>query len=400
MSRPDRIVEDLQQLLKDDPRLRSDLERSIRQAHDRAASDLDPTLRDVLDWPQNLDDYYRYVQNFIRWIPRQSDNPAWRTSSPGERYAKEVSDRLAHFFWLVDQRDDDGGPAIERSPVFRSWLTDFARQWGSFLDTPDSFNDDILRSFLEEAPDYTVEESLIDGRPNQPSGWLTFNQFFARELNPGLRPISEPSNNMVVTSPADCSYRHTYGIDAESNIPATTVKGTHRYGNIRQLLEGSRYADSFANGTFVHYMLPPSSYHRYHAPVGGFVRESFVTTGQVYMQVDLVDGQLESKDSSQSGYEFFQTRGVLVLDTAESGYGDVGVVAVVPVGMSHVASVNLTTVTDTKLPKGEEFGFFAFGGSDIIILFQEGIAQRVDTDAGFCKVGSPIAHLNPASPAP
>ena len=78
-------------------------------------------------------------------------------------------------------------------------------------------------------------------------------------MNGGLRPISDPTDNRVVTSPADCSYQHRYDIDADSNIPSTRLKHTHTYGNIRQLLEGSQYADAFAGGTFVHYMLPPSA---------------------------------------------------------------------------------------------------------------------------------------------
>lgn len=393
MTEPDQIVRSLRSLLDEDGNLARVVEKSLRSAGERAAKDLDPQLYEALDWPRDLPEYYDYLTRFVRWVPRQTDAPAWKASAPHERFAKEVSDRLAHFFWLIDQKVDAEETAIaENSKVFRGWLTEFARQWGSFLDTTESFNDDILRSFLRDAPEYTIEESLIGGRPNAPSGWLTFNQFFARELNAGLRPISEAADNRVVTSPADCSFRHHYDIDAKSNIPATTIKGSHHYGNIAQLLEGSRYADAFENGTFVHYMLPPSAYHRFHTPVAGSVEESFVITGQVFMEVDLEDHELKSRDSSQSGYEFFQTRGVLTLDTSACGHGDVGIVAVVPVGMSHVASVNLTTVEGTQVAKGEEFGYFAFGGSDIIVLFQEGFDPEIDTSAGARQVGSPIAH--------
>ncbi len=48
---------------------------------------------------------------------------------------------------------------------------------------------------------------MIDGKPNTPSGWLTFNQFFARRLNAGLRPIQDPWDNTVVTSPVDCVFK-------------------------------------------------------------------------------------------------------------------------------------------------------------------------------------------------
>lgn len=393
MTDTDQIIQDLRQLLDKDPDLAVLLEKSLKQAREAAEADLNEDLREALDWPRDLPEYYDYLTDFIRWIPQQSDNPAWRTSAPEERYAKEVSDRLAHFFWLVDQNvHEDGSAATESSSEFREWLTEFARQWGSFLDTPESFSQDILQSFIKDAPEYHVEESLVDGRPNSPSGWLTFNQFFARELNPGLRPISAPTDNRVVVSPADCQYQHRYDIDGESNIPAVTIKQNHRYGNIKQLMEGSKYADAFANGTFVHYMLPPSAYHRYHVPVAGEVKESFVIQGQVFMQVDLKDHELESSDSATTGYEFFQTRGVLTIDTAASGQGDLGIVAVIPVGMSHVASVNLTAQAGRQLAKGDEFGYFLFGGSDIIVLFQEGVDPQVDTSTDFRLVGSPIAR--------
>jgi phosphatidylserine decarboxylase len=63
--------------------------------------------------------------------------------------------------------------------------------------------------------------------------------------------------------------------------------------------------------------------------------------------------------------------------------------------MSHVASVNLTTVPDTMVAKGEEFGFFQFGGSDIIVLFQEHVSPQVDTSTGLRRVGTPIAAISP-----
>lgn len=250
MYEPDQIVRDLEDLLSQEgDGLTQRLEESLTTAWKRARAELNPDLLDALAWPRNLPEYYEYLRRFVRWIPQQTDAPAWKTSTPEERYAKEVSDRLAHFFWLVDQEVGEEKSVIaETSEPFRDWLTEFARQWGSYLDTPESFSQELLDSFLENAPEYTIEESLVDGRPNAPSGWLTFNQFFARELNAGLRPVSEPGRNTVVTSPADCLFRHSFDIDEDSNIPATTVKETHHYGNIKQLMEGSRYADAFAGG--------------------------------------------------------------------------------------------------------------------------------------------------------
>lgn len=92
---PDQIVRDLQATLDQDPHLAEVLEKSLRMAGERAEADLNPELRDALDWPQDLPAYHEYLRSFIRWIPQQTDAPAWKVTAPHERYAKEVSDRLA-----------------------------------------------------------------------------------------------------------------------------------------------------------------------------------------------------------------------------------------------------------------------------------------------------------------
>jgi phosphatidylserine decarboxylase len=56
----------------------------------------------------------------------------------------------------------------------------------------------------------------------------------------------------------------------------------------------------------------------------------------------------------------------------------VGLVAVLPVGMSFVSSVKLRPEVGARLQKGDEFGFFMFGGSDVVMLFQD---KRIAIDA-------------------
>ncbi|AFC55208.1 MULTISPECIES: phosphatidylserine decarboxylase [Mycobacterium] len=384
MSEPDSVIHNLRDTLNNEPGLADRLERSLQKARGRAESELNPELYEALEWPRDIGEYEAYLKRFLRWVPHESDADAWKNE---KRQAQEVSDRMAHFYFLVDQGDE---PA-QGSGVFREWLTDFARQWGNFLDTPESFSPEALQSFIDNAPEYRIHESLVDGVPNAPSGWLTANQFIAREINGGLRPIAEPTTNLVVTSPADCKYQHAYDIAADSSIPATTVKN-EKYGNIKQLIEGSQYSESFARGTFVHYMLPVHAYHRYHLPVAGLVEESFRINGKVFMRVGLEEHEFASSDSASSGYEFSQTRGVVTVDTSQSDCGDIGIVAVIPVGMAHVSSVVLTAVPGKHMAKGEEFGYFQFGGSDIIILFQEGVDPQLDTSEEFRLVGSPVAR--------
>ena len=137
MCDPDQIVHDLQRILDQEGRdLAGLLERSPTQARERAQAELDPRAarcaRGDAERPRNLAEYYEYLERFIRWIPRADRCAGVEATSPEERYAKEVSDRLAHFFWLVDQKVGAESTAIaENSDAFRDWLTEFARQWSA-----------------------------------------------------------------------------------------------------------------------------------------------------------------------------------------------------------------------------------------------------------------------------
>jgi phosphatidylserine decarboxylase len=200
-----------------------------------------------------------------------------------------------------------------------------------------------------------------------PSGRLTFNQFFAREVKPGKRPIAEPRNDRVIVSPADATFAGKWDIDANSQV---TVKGVS--WPVAKLLDGSPYQDAFKNGIYTHSFLNVGDYHRYHVPVAGEIREVRNIHGRVYLDViRQPDGTLYPVDGET--YQADQERGLIVIDSPE-----VGLVAVLPVGMGAISSVNLTPEVGARLQKGDEFGFFLFGGSDIVLLFQN---KKVVIDA-------------------
>ncbi|CAG8823138.1 10201_t:CDS:1, partial [Dentiscutata erythropus] len=66
------------------------------------------------------------------------------------------------------------------------------------------------------------------------------------------------------------------------------------------------------------------------------------------------------------GYQFCQARGLIIIDSPK-----VGKVAVLPVGMAQVSSVILSTKPGAELKKGDEIGYFQFGGSDVCLVFQK-----------------------------
>ena len=341
-------------------------------------------------------------------IPTSAGRRIHRSLLRATRKCTTHSVTSTNFYYLVDQPGSDGR-IVENDKWFAEWLVEYANVWGKFCDSTDSITPESIYSFNERSPSFNVRDSMIPWnkenyppavggvvkfppytifnekqeplRPNSPSGWLTWNQMFARGLNPGLRPVDDLLKNTVITAPADCTYRAQYHIDANSRLPESVhIKQTGKYASITDLLEGSQYAEAFANGTFMHFFLGPYSYHRFHTPVSGIIKECYPIMGRTYLDVNLTDkGQFGAPDNSENGYEFTQARGVITIDTTDSPFGDVGIVAVVPIGMCQVASVTMIATPGVDMPKGTEFGYFQFGGSDIILLFQEGVDPKLIT---------------------
>lgn len=353
-------VTELKKLLSDNPGWDQLLADSISEAKAEAVRQ---GVRDADKFPDKLDDkggYYDYLNGMVKWIPR-------------EDYSRECFYMLAKFYWLIDQPP---GRKLQESDDFNKWMRDFANDWGSFLDTPESASG--IQTFIDD-PAFQADQYMAN-----PSGWLTFNQFFAREVKPGLRPIAGIYDDKIITSPADSTFKEKFPIDEHNEI---TIKHTHKY-KIRDLLEGSPYQDRFRNGTFMHAFLGPNDYHRFHAPVRGTVVECRAIQQNVYLDVTIKDGEFDAPDGA--GYEFTQTRGLIIFDSP------IGLVAVLPIGMAQVSSVNMVAVEGAYLNKGDLFGYFMFGGSDIIMLFEEKSnvivtsAPGIHFNVGMCVAQVPL----------
>ena len=343
MAKCNDIVQELKDLLEKHEGWRELLADSVEEAKTRAIRDMGEGAE---KFPGNLDEYFEFLHDAVRWIPSQHQPIKWL---PEEDLSKEVFNMLCLFYWILDQPP---GLKLQENKEFRQWMTDFANDWGSFLNTTDSMTPESLKSFQDD-PAYNLEQYM-----HNPSGWLTFNQFFAREVKPGLRPVAGMFQDNIITSPADSTFKEKFKIDGNSMV---SVKHTHKY-NVMQLLEGSPYKDRFRDGLFMHNFLGPSDYHRFHAPVRGTVLECRRIQGNVYLDVRITDGKFDAPDGA--GYQFTQTRGLIIFDSP------IGLVAVLPIGMAQVSSVNMTAVEGAYLNKGDEFGYFMFGGSDIILLFE------------------------------
>ncbi len=332
-----------------------------------------------------LTDYFTWLVELLEWVPCENSQ------------GREIYNRICEFYFVLDQAplrelQNPQLPAAPGAPLtpLSAWMVDFARAWGQFLDTPDSLTAESLQSFYA-APAYNMGEYIT-----APGGWKSFNQFFARHVKPGYRPVAAPQDDHILVSPADSTFVGAWAIGADSHITVKSLRWS-----LDELLADSPYRERFRSGLFMHSFLNTTDYHRLHTPVSGRVLESRVIHGQVYLEVNAQpkdaegDGHelvrervLHAEDGT--GYQFSQARGLLVLDSP------VGLVAVLPVGMCQVSSVVMTADVGVKLRKGEEFAYFQFGGSDVVMLFESSVNAGLIMQPGVhYKQGSWIGHAFP-----
>ena len=328
---------------------------------------------------QNLEEYYA----FVSWA---------ETSMPWALLQKEeypeifdnIFQSLCAFYFLVDQPlpELEGKGLVNNSlqyaEPFASWLVKFSKSWGSFLDSEASWNEEYYQMALND-PNF----GLQNGWYEDPSNWSTFNEFFSRYLrSPDMRPIASPGIDSIVVSFADSEPQGVWAIDSLSQLISkedVPVKSATIRSISKLIGEDSEYKDAFANGTFTHSFLNVNDYHRYHFPVGGVIKEARIIQGinppGGEMMWDAENGRYSFNPAAKTGWQSIETRGCVIVETE-----DYGLVALLPIGMAAVSSVNFedTVVPGTRVEKGDMLGYFAFGGSDFIIIFQEGVSFTID----------------------
>jgi phosphatidylserine decarboxylase precursor len=354
------ITEELINLLKKNPQIQVMLEKSIAQAR---KINPDPNTNPV----QTLSAYFDFVDEMADVFPLQKlDNSQLSACN-------QIYQNIRYFYFLIGQPipELEGKKLYKNSlqyyPPFSKWLYHFVQIRGKFLDTEESWNEKIYQRIYND-PLFNLQKGWYES----PSNWKTFNQFFARHLkSPDMRPIASPDDPSVVISPADSVPQGVWMIDEKSNIRVVRgleIKNEYYY-NIADLLgKNSPYKNAFANGVLTHTYLSAGDYHRYHFAVGGKVVAKKIIPQNVAYEVLWVPELKGYATVDSTGWQFTQTRGYVIVDT-----GKYGLVALIPMGMDICSSINFedNVKVGRTFKKGDPLGYFKYGGSDFIMLFQK-----------------------------
>ena len=231
--------------------------------------------------------------------------------------------------------------------------------------------------------DSFVEKHKIDMNQYEipEGGYKSFNEFFVRKLKKGMRSIDSDTKSFI--APADSKLFVIPNISQDVEFFVKDKKF-----NLGKFLKDENLAKEYENGVLMIFRLAPYDYHRYHFP-----------TDCIPGKTKIIHGLLESVNPIvyRSGYQplLENERHMTVLKTDK--FNDV---VAISVGAMLVGKINETHIPDKEYKKGDEMGFFEFGGSTLVLLFKKGVitpkkefvensAKNLETEV---KMGQAVAE--------
>jgi len=193
-----------------------------------------------------------------------------------------------------------------------------------------------------------IEKHKIDLSEYEKTSFEHFNEFFYRKIKKSARPIGKG-----VVSPAD---GRVLVFPTISDTQKFYVKGSEF--NLSTFLQDDDLANKFTNGSMLIVRLAPVDYHRYHFPVDGVPGQNKKIKGDYYSVSPIA--------LRQKVEIFLQNKREYCVVKSD----DYGKVLICDIGATLTAGIHQTYEANKQVKKGHEKGFFSFGGSTLIVLFE------------------------------
>ena len=184
----------------------------------------------------------------------------------------------------------------------------------------------------------------------------TFNQFFTRKLTKEARPFQEDPN--LLLSPGDGRLKAWENIDMDKVLQ---VKG--QTYSLKELLNDADLARKYQQGTCILLRLAPVDYHRFHFIDDGVCSDSKKINGHYYSVNPIALNSIPKVFcQNKREYSLFSSK----------NYGDI---LYMEVGATSVGSIVQTYKVGEPIKRGDEKGYFKFGGSTVILFLEKGLAH-------------------------
>lgn len=215
----------------------------------------------------------------------------------------------------------------------------FSKLAGRFLNT--GFSRRFIESF--------IRSNNIDMTDFEERSYSSYNDFFTRKIKPGARTISGDETTLI--SPCD-SFVTAYPITEKLSFDVKNTEYT-----VRSLLHSKKLADRFGGGYALIFRLTVSDYHRYCYAVSGTQSKNYYIPGTFHTVNPIANDFLPVYKENCREYTLIHS-------------GQFGEVLQMEVGALMVGKI-VNHKASCPVTRGEEKGYFEFGGSTIILLLQK-----------------------------
>jgi len=228
----------------------------------------------------------------------------------------------------------------------------FSQMYGNTQDNPKSAQKvpPFLKNFDIQIDQY--QKGSFKNNPIETS-YKSFNEFFIRQFKDGQRNFTEQDNEMGAF--AEARYFGHESMSDELQIP---VKGSML--RAVDLIGDAELAKDFIGGPLMIARLCPVDYHRYHYPDNGKTLQAFTIPGDLHSVNPLA---LKYRQDIFIKNE----RRVAILDTEHFGK-----LAYIEVGATCVGKIVQSFDESKPFNKGDEKGYFLFGGSTVVVCGEKG----------------------------
>jgi phosphatidylserine decarboxylase len=286
------------------------------------------------------------------------------------------------------------GYALFRDQAFNAQLKRVLNYWCGFLSGPYSrthLNDARDGWFCQEALEKTRLAEFLHDRSAPYWGFASWNSFFTRQFKAGARPVAQPDDPKIIVSACEAS---PYAIRSDIRLHDRFWLKSQPY-SLKEIFTASQseIAQRFVGGSIYQAYLSAFNYHRWHAPVSGTIAKAYLIDGTYYSDLEAEGEDPGGLNDSQGYTTAVAARAVIVIDCDDKS---LGTVACVFVGMAEVSSCVIDAMPGQHVDKGQELGFFQYGGSTYCLIFEPDVIDRFVPQPPFHSDTPPVkvnAHL-------
>ncbi|AOJ07903.1 phosphatidylserine decarboxylase family protein [Burkholderia mayonis] len=219
-------------------------------------------------------------------------------------------------------------------------------------------------------------------------GFSSWNDFFTRRFLPDVRPVASPDDPAVVVSACEAA---PYHVAHDLKLLDTFWLKSQPY-SLRDIFTAQRgeLAQHFVGGSLYQAFLSAYDFHRWHAPVAGRIAQAYLVDGTYYSSTEAEGADPAGLNDSQGYMTAVATRAVIIIDADSPA---IGRVACVFVGMGEVSSCVIDALPAQRVKKGEEIGYFQYGGSTYCMIFEPDVIGGFVAHSPYREGASPV-HVN------